>query len=95
MSVNSEEKKYWQWVSSLMLDMAEDQKIYRQARIKSSGALNQTIKRIGRENLPDWMLEKYMEQPPNQGDGNERRNTSGNQLHHIPCDGVRPADRYC
>lgn len=71
MSVNSEEKKYWQWVSSLMLDMAEDQKIYRQARIKSSGALNQTIKRIGRENLPDWMLEKYMEQPPNQGDGNE------------------------
>lgn len=21
--------------------------------------------------LPDWMLEKYMEQPPNQGDGNE------------------------
>lgn len=71
MNVNSEEKKYWQWVSSLMLDMAEDQKIYRQARIKSSGALNQTIKRIGRENLPDWMLEKYMEQPPNQGDGNE------------------------
>ncbi|MGJ0616015.1 hypothetical protein [Bifidobacterium pseudocatenulatum] len=71
MSVNSEEKKYWQWVSSLMLDMAEDQRIYRQARIKSSGALNQTIKRIGRENLPDWMLEKYMEQPPNQGDGNE------------------------
>lgn len=71
MSVNSEEKKYWQWVSSLMLDMAEDQKIYRQARIKTSGALNQTIKRIGRENLPDWMLEKYMEQPPNQGDGNE------------------------
>lgn len=71
MSVNSEGKKYWQWVSSLMLDMAEDQKIYRQARIKSSGALNQTIKRIGRENLPDWMLEKYMEQPPNQGDGNE------------------------
>jgi hypothetical protein len=70
-SVNSEEKKYWQWVSSLMLDMAEDQRIYRQARIKSSGALNQTIKRIGRENLPDWMLEKYMEQPPNQGDGNE------------------------
>jgi hypothetical protein len=54
-----------------MLDMAEDQRIYRQARIKSSGALNQTIKRIGRENLPDWMLEKYMEQPPNQGDGNE------------------------
>lgn len=71
MSVNSEEKKYWQWVSSLMLDMAEDQRIYRQARIKSSGALNQTIKRIGRENLPDWMLEKYMEQPPNQGNGNE------------------------
>ena len=71
MSVNSEEKKYWQWVSSLMLDMAEDQRIYRQARIKSSGALNQTIKRIGRENLPDWMLEKYMEQPPNQGDSNE------------------------
>lgn len=71
MSVNSEEKKYWQWVSSIMLDMAEDQRIYRQARIKSSGALNQTIKRIGRENLPDWMLEKYMEQPPNQGDGNE------------------------
>ena len=71
MSVNSEEKKYWQWVSSLMLDMAEDQRVYRQARIKSSGALNQTIKRIGRENLPDWMLEKYMEQPPNQGDGNE------------------------
>lgn len=71
MSVNSEEKKYWQWVLSLMLDMAEDQRIYRQARIKSSGALNQTIKRIGGENLPDWMLEKYMEQPPNQGDGNE------------------------
>jgi hypothetical protein len=65
MSVNSEEKKkYQQWVLSLMLDMAEDQRIYRQARIKSSGALNQTIKRIGRENLPDWMLEKYMEQPP-------------------------------
>lgn len=54
-----------------MLGMAEDQRIYRQARIKSSEALNQTIKRIGRGNLPDWMLEKYMEQPPNQGDGNE------------------------
>ena len=64
-------KKYWQWVLSIMLDMAEDQRIYRQARIKSSEALNQTIKRIGRGNLPDWMLEKYMGQPPNQGDGNE------------------------
>lgn len=72
MSVNSEEKKkYWQWVLSIMLDMVEDQRIYRQTRIKSSGALQQTIKRIGRENLPDWMLEKYMEQPPKPGDGNE------------------------
>lgn len=44
MSVNSEEKKkYWQWVLSIMLDMVEDQRIYRQARIKSSGALNQTV----------------------------------------------------
>lgn len=45
-------------------DMVENRKFYRQARIKSFGALNQTIERIGRENLPDWMLEKYMEQPP-------------------------------
>ena len=64
MSVNSEEMKFWQGALAIMPDMVEDQRIYRQTRIKSSGALQQTIKRIGRENLPDWMLEKYMEQPP-------------------------------
>lgn len=37
------------------------------ARIKSFEALNQIIERIGREDLPDWMLEKYMEQPPKPG----------------------------
>lgn len=64
MSVNSEEMKYWQGVFA---DMVEDQKFYRQARIKSFEALNQIIERIGREDLPDWMLEKYMEQPPKPG----------------------------
>lgn len=49
MSVNSEEMKFWQGVCA---DMVEDQKFYRQARIKSFETLNQTIKRIGRENLP-------------------------------------------
>lgn len=73
MSVNSEEMKFWQGVCA---DMVEDQKFYRQAHIKLFETLNQTIKRIGRENLPDWMLEKYMEQPPNQGDGNERKSAS-------------------
>ena len=72
MSVDSEEKKkYWQLVLSIMPDMVEDQRIYRQTRIKSSGALNQTIERIGKWNLHDWMLENYMEQPPKPGDGNE------------------------
>lgn len=64
MSVNSEEMKYWQ---GMLADMVEDQKFYRQARIKSFEALDQIIERIGREDLPDWMLEKYMEQPPKPG----------------------------
>lgn len=64
MSVNSEEMKYWQ---GALADMVEDQKFYRQARIKSFEALDQIIERIGREDLPDWMLEKYMEQPPKPG----------------------------